>query len=43
MCMYGYFFLGLYLGNSRSEDVGGTLGFAMAFYSVLLDLIESHI
>ena len=29
-----YFFLGLYLGNTRAEDVGGTLGFAMAFYSI---------
>jgi len=36
----GYFFLGLYLGNSRSEDVGGTLGFAMAFYSVYWILLN---
>ena len=36
----GYFFLGLYLGNSRAEDVGGTLGFAMAFYSVYWILLN---
>tara|TARA_B110000046_G_C12825506_1_gene327244 strand:- start:455 stop:688 length:234 start_codon:yes stop_codon:yes gene_type:complete len=30
----GYSFLGLYLGNSRAKDVGGTMVFAMAFYSL---------
>ncbi len=30
----GYFFLGIYLGNSRAEDVGGVAGFAMAFYCI---------
>ena len=36
----GYFFLGLYLGNTRAEDVGGALGFAMAFYSVYWILLN---